>query len=219
MPPVVDGQHALGRPGGVLRPHPGDPVGAAVLHLQNVGHGVLSPVVAGLQLDGATARGLGAVVQRGLLKAEGVHAQDGVVVGHAFGPGGQGAGDPVAQVAAVAQQEVHELARLQRQDIARELDGDVLQDAAGGADLPGQKAADGRDMALLPPGRRQVPREGEGLSPHSGGLGAAAQERHVGLQHMGHDKAGTVGDRRIQRRKGLAGIAVVSMGRLPVCIC
>ena len=192
---------------------PADAVGAAVLHLADMGDGVLGPAVAGLQLDGAAAGRLGAGVVAGLLKTEGVHGQERVVVRHALRPGGQGPRDAVAQHARVAGQEVDQLAGLQSQEVARVVDGHVLKDAAGGPGPASEQRLGGGAVGLFAAVGGKPARVGQGGAADGLGRRVGADAGHVGLQQMGHDETGAVGQRPGQVLHRPAAIAVVGVER------
>ena len=155
MPPVVDLEKALLRPGLRIGAHPGDALALPALHLHHMGDRVLGPAVARLELDRAAAGGFRAGVVAGLLQPEGVHAEHGMVAGHRRVPGRQGAGDAVAQHAAVAGEIVDLVAGLQRQRVARMVDRDVLQRLARGVPAAGGEMAERGDVGRLARARRQ----------------------------------------------------------------
>ena len=72
-----------------------------------------------------------------------------VIARHRRRPGRQGARDAVAQHARVAGEEVDLVAGLQRQRVARIVDGDVFEQPAGLVPAALRKLAKRRDMRLL----------------------------------------------------------------------
>ena len=98
---------------------PGNAFTAAALHFHHMGYGVVRPAVERLKVERAAAGFLGAGVVAGLLQAEGEHPEQDGVARHVGGPGRQRAGNSVAQVAGVGTEEIHLVADLQRDQVAR----------------------------------------------------------------------------------------------------
>ena len=163
-----------------------------------MGHRVLGPAVARLQVDGGPAGGLGGGVVAGLLQPEGVQAQYGVIARHVGRPVRTGPADPVAQHGRVAGQEVEQLADLQGQRIARILFGDLRQQGGRLGEPPLDHGAQRRHMAGLAVVGGQgggggviAPRGGQGRRVRAGGVQIAEED-------LGHHEGRTVGDRRAQ---------------------
>ena len=95
------------------------------------------------------AKLLGARIVAHLLQAEGLHAEYGMVAGHAALPGRQRTADSVAQHAGVAGEEIDLVPGLQRQRVERKFDGDILEDAAGFMPASPGEMAKGCNMRLL----------------------------------------------------------------------
>ena len=181
-----------------------------------MGDGVLGPAVSRFQFDGAPTGGFGTAILPGLFEAKCVQAQDGVKVRHSFRPGGQGAGNAVAQHARVAGQEIHLLAGLQRQNVQRVGDGDILKDASRVLEFSNHDRIDRRDVSGLAWSHCETRRRGDSCSAEAANPGFGSDQRHIGDKHVSHDESGAVGQRRPQHRKGLASIAVVRFHRISI---
>ena len=181
----------------------------AALHLEHVLHRVHRPGVARVQAERVAADVLGALIVRRLLEAEGVHAEQEAVAGHLGVPVRKRLRHVIAQQDRVAEVEVDEVGRLDRDQVARVLDrdravqvrgvleaalrpgargGDVRLLAGGGAVA---EALDGRD-ARLDQGKRAL------LRGHDG---------EVGAQRMRHREVRIGGERGVERRERIAEIA------------
>ena len=132
------------------------------------------------------AQRLGPRIVGGLLQAEGQHRQHRVVAGHAGVPVRLGTRDAVAQHARVAGEEVDLVAHLQRQQVLRVADAQVLEDAAGAVPLAVGQGTGRRHVQGLALGGRAARGGGMRLAcrRQAGRLGA--EQVQVGHQHMGH---------------------------------
>ena len=194
MPPQMNLEEAVGRPGRRVGAHPGDAVGLPALHFHHVRHRMLRPTVARLEFDRRPPLRFGTRVVGSFLQAEGMHTEQRVVAGHGRRPGRQGAGDAVAQQARVADVEIDQMPDLQGDDIRRVVDGDVLQRPPGAMPVPGEQMADGLDVTALArigrqPGRRRVE-----VAGRRDGRRLGADQEQVGLEHVRHDKVRPRGD-------------------------
>ena len=97
-----------------------------------------------------------------------------------------GARDAVAQHARVAGEEVDLVAHLQRQQVLRVADAQVLQDAAGPVPLAVGQCAGGRHVQGLALGGRAAGGGGVRLARHRQAGRLGAEQVQVGHQHMGH---------------------------------
>ncbi len=149
VPPIVDFQETVLRPGFRIGAHPGDAVSLPALHFHDVCHRVLRPAIARLDLDRLPAEAFGPRIVAHLLQPEGLHAQNGVVARHAPLPRRQGPADAVAQHAGIAGEEIDLVSHLQRQRVERVVDRDVLKDAGGVMPAALCQMAERGDMRLL----------------------------------------------------------------------
>ena len=206
MPPVMDGEEAVAAPRIGIAAHPGDAVAGAALHLQHMGHRVLRPAVARLELDGAAAGDLGRTVVAHLLQPEGVHAQERVIARHVRRPVGQRAGDAVAQEPGIAGEEVDLVTGLQRQQVVRMVGADP-QDRPARL-VPACPRPDGRPPRDGPSPRGPAMRRGRGVGGARGvdARRLGAEQIQPRLQQMGHGEAGAVGERRLDGGHRIAAI-------------
>ena len=86
VPPIVDLEEAVLRPGFGIVAHPGNAVALPALHLHDMRHRVLRPAVARLDPDGVPSQRFGAGVVAHLLEAEGLHGERRVIALHAGSP-------------------------------------------------------------------------------------------------------------------------------------
>ena len=164
--------------------------------------GVLRPGVARFELDRGAAGILGGDVVAGLLEAERVHAEHRVIARHAVRPRRQRARDAVAQHARLAAEEVELVADLQRQQVARVFDRDVLQHLRRRVPAAFDQMVDGVEMALLLRGGGKLP----------GGIARRARDRNAGrlgaeqmqprAQRVRHHEIGTLGNRLVDGATG-----------------
>src|SRR5512147_2428620 len=122
MPPVVDGKEVVARPPLLVAPHPRDAVLLPALHFHDMSDGMLRPAAARLELDASASLSFRSAVVAGFLQTEGMHAENGVITGHALAPGRQSPRDAVAQHARITSEEVEQMAYLEREHVPRMLD-------------------------------------------------------------------------------------------------
>jgi hypothetical protein len=187
MPPVVHLEKAVAGPVRQALAHPGDAFARAVLHFQHMGHRMLRPTVAGLQVDSAATGPFGGQVIGVFFQAKRVHAEQRVVARHVRPPFRQGATNAVTQHAPVTAKEIQQVAGLQGEDILRPDDAHIFQAHAGLLPAPLQQRADGLEVALLARVVRQSSSLSIGLTRRSQTLGLGAQQVQPGPQNMGHD--------------------------------
>src|SRR5512147_3035196 len=112
MPPVVDGKEVVARPPLLVPPHPCDAVLLPALHFHDMSDGMLRLAAAGFELDAFASLSFRTGVVAGLLEAEGVHTENGVVARHALAPCRQSPRNAVAQHARIAGEEVEQMTYL-----------------------------------------------------------------------------------------------------------
>src|SRR5262245_17625129 len=112
MPPIVDLEEALPRPGIAVGAHPRDAVFLAALHFHDMRHRVLRPAVTRLDLHGAPTRRLRPRVVAALFEAESVHAEHGVISWRRCRPRRHRPRDAIAQQPGIAGEEVDLVAGL-----------------------------------------------------------------------------------------------------------
>ena len=111
--------------------------------------GVLRPGIARVERDRGAAGDLGGDVVAGLLEAERVHAEHRVIARHAVRPRRQRPRDAVAQHARLAAEEVELVADLQREQVVRVFDRDVLHHLRRLVPAAFDQVVDGVEVALL----------------------------------------------------------------------
>ena len=114
VPPVVDGEEVAGTPVGFALAEEADAVGDPAAHLVGVDDRVDRPHVVGVDGQRRQPGLLGLAVAARLLEAEGLHAAHDRGVRVLGVEGEQGAARAVAQVGGVAEEEVEQVADLQR---------------------------------------------------------------------------------------------------------
>lgn len=114
-----------------------------------MGHRVLRPAVARLQFHGAPALRLCTLVVTRLFESESMHAQDRVIAGHRLVPHRQCARDAVSQHTRVASEEVHLMSDLQRERVARVVDGQIFEDRTRLMPMPTHQRTERCNVALF----------------------------------------------------------------------
>ncbi len=130
MPPVVDVEEVARGPVADAAVEVRQPFAETTLHLECVHDGMNAPDVLGVALDSFTTDVLAAVVVTRLLEAKSEHPEHERVVLLVFGPGGQDAGNAVAQARGVAGEEVDLMTHGQREGVTRVQVRDLLQQHA-----------------------------------------------------------------------------------------
>ena len=158
------------------------------LHFHHMRHRVLRPAVARLDLDGAAADALRHARSRPSPPGRRPACRASRDSRACRRPGRQGARDAVAQHARIAGEEVDLVAGLQRQRVARIVDGDVLEQPARLVPAALRQPAEGCDMRPLArrAAKRQRRRVGRPGNRRRLALGREAVE--IALQHMRHDE-------------------------------
>ena len=108
------------------------------------------------------------------------------------------------------------MAGLQRQNVQRVGDGDILKDASRVLEFSNHDRIDRRDVSGLAWSHCETRRRGDSCSAEAANPGFGSDQRHIGDKHVSHDESGAVGQRRPQHRKGLASIAVVRFHRISI---
>ena len=107
----------------------------------------------------------------------------------------------------------------QAERVARLCDGDILQHAAGLVPASLSEMAERCDMAALARCRCEVPRGLVAGKRHGGCLMIGGKAVEIALQHMRHDEAGILGDRRVHRADRIADEALQFVQCLGVVSC
>jgi hypothetical protein len=181
------------------------------LHLQDVHDGVDGPTVARRERERALGGRPRLRVLVALLEAERVHAEDVRVARHTRAPARQHARDAVAKVRSVAAEEVEQVRGLEREGISRVVDEHTIEGRARLVPVAIDEAAGRRDQQALAivggagkllGGPHAVAREqGEPL--------LAGRHQDAGAKHVPHHEVGPRRQRALDRRDGVANIALV----------
>jgi len=115
---------------------------------------------------------------------------------------------PVAQVAAVAAEEIEQVAHLQRDDVVRIIDQDIVQPLRGAVEGAVDQAGDGGGVAALAVIELEAAQLGQQFRGvrHRPALHAGQQQ--IRLERDRHREIGTLGDRVVDRGDRVAHIAI-----------
>jgi hypothetical protein len=182
---------------------PVEALGGAALHLHHMGDGVMRPGVARFGRDGLAARGFGAGVVARFLQPEGVHPEEEGPARHRV-PMRQRAGDAVAERAGVGAQEVDEVARLKRDEVAREGEGVAFEMPRGEGPVAPERGLERGAVACGAVVMGQVAGRVQHGAGGGGRRGFGGEGEAPGAGEMRHGAGGRLGDGGLEGGDGVA---------------
>ena len=156
MPPIMHLEKiVIASPMRLARGHPFNAALGTALHFKDMRDRVVRPAIKWLALGCLATDGLGPGILSGLFQTEGIHAQNDGISRLIFGPFRQHPRHPVAQVTRVRTIKIHQVARLQADDIMREIDVVAVKPNRGVGPVVAQQGLQCRDVGHLVFGLRK----------------------------------------------------------------
>jgi hypothetical protein len=190
VPPIVEGEEIVLAPRGRGVLDECDAGTRLVAHLEHVHRGVHGPDVRGIQLDRSSGHPFGIVIRAAFLETERMHPEDDAAKRIRSAPGAQHLRRPVAQHAGMAEQEIHEVGDLQREEVARMLRADVAIELGGSREVAAQPCARRVQMHAFARERVADVALGRRQRVSDAGLAAplAGRRKQARLEAMAHDE-------------------------------